>query len=179
MSDAVKEYARALYEIAEEENKEELYLSEIRSVRSVFEQNPEYAALLGAVNISASVRLSLLCECFEGKIEEHILSFMSLLCQRSRVTEIVSCFNEYEAIFNKKHGIATALVRSAAQLTDEQRAALIARLESVSGKKVTLKTTVDPSLIGGMRVELDGKLYDGTVRGSIDTMKRDLYKTTI
>ena len=66
------------------------------------------------------------------------------------------------------------LVTSAVALTKEQEQALTAKLEQVSGKKVSLSVKVDPSVVAGLRVEMEGKQLDGTVAGRIADISRKI-----
>ena len=70
--------------------------------------------------------------------------------------------------------IATAVVTSAVALTDEQMAALKDKLEKISGKTVTLTQKTDPTVLAGLKVELEGRQLDGTVKSRLDGLSRKL-----
>ena len=70
--------------------------------------------------------------------------------------------------------IATAVVTSAVTLTDEQMAALKDKLEKISGKTVTLTQKTDPTVLAGLKVELEGRQLDGTVKSRLDGLSRKL-----
>ena len=64
-------------------------------------------------------------------------------------------------------------------LTEAQAEALKQKLEKLSGKKISLSLKTDPSLLGGVRVELEGKELDGTVKGRLDGLSRKLDSLTL
>ena len=87
------------------------------------------------------------------------------------------CADFYRMRYNEAYGIAEASVTSASELDEAQRAALKAKLEKISGKQVVLHLHVDASLIGGLRVDLEGRRYDNSIRTRLDRMRRSLMET--
>ena len=71
-------------------------------------------------------------------------------------------------------GIVEARVTSAVALSDDDQAALRQKLQEMSHKTVSLITRVDPTLIGGIRVEMDGKRYDNTIQNKLSRLKQSL-----
>ena len=179
MSEVNKEYAQALYELSEDEGKVEEYLCEVRAIADILSQNPKYIRLLSAPDIAQRERIGILDECFFGRCEEYILSFMKLMVERGYAEHIKGCFLEFERIYNDRHGIAVAHVKTAVPLSEETKAALTAKLEAYSKKKVELKFTLVPTLIGGISVELDGVLLEGSVKARLDRLRSDMSNITI
>ena len=179
MSEVSKEYSRALYELAEEEQAEAEYLSEIRAIDGIFADMPEYIRLLGAPNVPVRERVSMLDESFGGRCREYILFFMKLMIERGYACYLRECFSAFEDIYLERHGIVRAHVTSAVELDEERKEALHAKLEKYSQKKVEMTLTTDPSLIGGIRVEIDGKLLEGSVRSRLDKLRSDITGITI
>ena len=64
---------------------------------------------------------------------------------------------------------------SAVPLKDEEAEALRIGLEKKFSRKVTLRCAVDPGLIGGMRVEIDGRVIDGSIRNKLDKIKEVMH----
>lgn len=77
------------------------------------------------------------------------------------------------------HNIAEAVVTSAASLSKEQEELLKKKLETMSGKTVVMELKTDPSVLAGVRVELDGKLFDGTVKGRLAELSRRISDTVV
>lgn len=179
MSEITKEYGKALYELSEDEGAVEEYLFEVRTIDSILEQNPKYIRLLSAPDISVRERTGVLDESFGGRCEEYILSFMKLMTERGYAGCIRGCFAEFERIYNDRHGIAVAHVRSAVTLSQETVDALKKKLEAYSKKKVEMKITHVPTLIGGISVEIDGVLLEGSVKARLDKLRFDMANITL
>ena len=179
MTEVAREYGQALYELSEEEDAVELYLSETRDIASILRENPAYLRLLGVPGLPMAERLGLLDESFGGRCEEHILSFMKLMTERGYCSYLCECFDTFENIYLERHGIVRARVEVARELDEERLCALRARLEQYSQKKVLMTVRVIPSLIGGIRVSLDGKLLEGSIKSRLDKMRSDMANITL
>ena len=68
---------------------------------------------------------------------------------------------------------------SARELTETQKAALLDKLEKMSGKKVEMICLVNPALIGGVRLDFEGKRYDGTAAERLKTLRSIIRNTTV
>jgi F-type H+-transporting ATPase subunit delta len=66
------------------------------------------------------------------------------------------------------------VVYAAVALDDAQKAALQSKLEKITGKTIRMEVKIDPSVIAGLRVEVDGELLDGTVQGRMSGISRKL-----
>ena len=179
MNDLVREYGGALFELAEDEKQADEILSQTRAIKDFFGRDSDYVRLLSSPNIAIEERIGAVCEAFDGKVNKFISSFIKLMTERGYARYIADSFGEYERRYLEKNNISVVTVRSAVALSDAQKSALIEKLEKKTGKKIELEAKVDPSLIGGISVYVDGKLYDGTVSAHIDKIRRALYDISI
>ena len=77
---------------------------------------------------------------------------------------------EYDRLMREDHNTVRGRVSSAVPLTETQLTVLAARMGETLGKHVLLEGTVSPSLIGGIRVEIDGRVWDGSLRGRLEEL---------
>ena len=174
MTDLDKTYGGALYQLALEENLEDELLGQLGAVCALMRETPEYLRLIGSRALPKAERLSLLDEAFSGKVHPYLLNFMKILCERDAFGRIEGCRDAFVTDYNDRHGVIPAKVVSATPLTAEQEKRLTAALEKKTGKTIVLTSRVDPSLVGGMRVEMDGKRYDNTVASKMEHLRRAL-----
>ncbi len=170
MMQTEREYAEALFMLALESGDSERYGEAVDTVYTVMRENPEYIEFLSSPAIPLAERCAAIDEAF-STLPEHVVSFMKLLCENSRTKSICECFEEYKKLAIAASGCVNASVVSAVELDENQKEKLVAKLEKVTGKKVDAVYTVDKTLIGGMRIELDGKLYDGSVSKRLSEVK--------
>ena len=174
MNDLAKAYGGALYALAQEEKLEELLLSQLDAVCGIMSENPEYVRLMDSRAVVKTERLMLLDDAFSGKAHPYLVNFMKILLERSAFSQLSMCRQAYEDCYNEQHGIVPATAVSAKPLTDEQKDRLIRALEKKTGKTVRLSVSVDPSLRGGLRVQMGGYRFDNSVASRMDNLRRAL-----
>lgn len=179
MTDKARLYGGSMYDLAAEESRSEAILDQMTMIRDLFRENPDYTALLQEPSIALEERLGLIDQAFSRDCDRYLVNFIKLLCERNLLNEFASCTEEYIHRYHADHNISEAHVSSAVPLTEEQKKALTAKLEGMSGHTVYLTASVDPTLLAGVRVELDGCELDGTVKGRMAAVSRRLNETIV
>ena len=179
MNRSSKNYADALFEVANEDGVDGIILNEFSDVRKLFDENPDYVKLIYAPNIPKEERTALLDEAFSGRIHPFLLSFLKLLCENGHIFEYRYCETRYRTYYNTIHGIIAGVAVSAVPLRPEQMEKLRARLCELTGKSVDLSNRVDPTVLAGIRLEYEGTELDGTVRQKLDGISKTLSETII
>lgn len=179
MTQTAKNYADALYELARDAGLDERVMQELTGVNALFAANPDYVRLLSASNVRREEQLAALDEAFSGRVHTYVCSFLKLLCERHHIRELPNCARRFRQRFNADHGILEASAVTARPLTDAQREKLTARLAGLTGKRVDLENRVDPTVLGGIRLEYEGMELDGTVRARLDGLKKTLSDTVL
>ena len=169
-----KEYGEALYELARDEHSLELMDGQLSDIRDLLRAQPQFIKLLCSRAIERETRIKVVDETFAGRVHVFIVNFMKLLVEKERF----DCFQDAVAWFhqryNEEFGIVEAVVTSAVALSDNDREALRQKLQKMSGRKVTLTARVDPSVIGGVRVEMEGRRYDNTIQNKLGRLKQSM-----
>ncbi len=160
-------YAEALFMLAREENSVDEFYDSLKIVEGIFKESPEYLQFLITPSIPKNERTAALAAAFEGKINTHILSFLQLLCEHGKAEGFFECVNEFARLREWSQGTVVAVVKTVVELSDAQKADLTKSLEQRTGKKVTLKCVIDSKLLGGIAVELDGQLLDGSIKQNL------------
>ena len=176
MAQVIKEYAAALFELAQETGSVREIGMALDDVWSLMKENPEYLDFLSSPNIPKSERISALEQAFTGSVPEYVVSFLSLLCDRGRVRSLEECISEYRQLCDAADKISVADVESAVELTEVQKDALIRKLEKICGNKVVLNCSVNKELLGGMVVSVDGRVIDGSVKHRLHELKEVMHK---
>lgn len=179
MTETARRYGGSLYELASEEGVSDEVLGQLQEVLELMKENPQYEKLLSEPSIAKSERTKLLDEAFGTSLWPYLLNFLKILCEKGIFPELKGICREYRGRYNKDHGIAEATVTSAAPLTDGQRSALCEKLQKMSGKKVNLVCYVNPALIGGLRLDFEGKRYDGSAKERLEALRRIIRNTTV
>ncbi len=179
MTDIVKEYGKALYELSEEESLQSEFLGELRMLSKIIGDSPEFISLLSAPNISKSDRMDVIDKAFANRFHEYICSFMKLMTLRGHSRYILPCFDEYERLWYENSGIVIADVKTAIELTPSEKNRLHEKLEKYIGKSVEMRCTKDKNIIGGISVMINGVLSEGSVKARLDSLRETLFRKTL
>ena len=164
MTETARMYGGSLYDLAAEEGLDERILGELDGVTALLERGRRYTCICCSIpSIPKKERCALLDEAFRGQVHLYVLNFMKLLCEKGALRELPGCARAYRLRYNEAHGILEATAVSAVPLTAEQTGRLHEKLEKVTGKHIDLKTKVEPAVLGGIRLDIEGTELDGTV----------------
>lgn len=167
------EYGKALFLLALEENKDEKIFDEVKAISLVLKENSEYVTILDSPAIDLEEKLKLIDESMKD-IDEYIKNFLKILCEKHSVFQFEDCKKAYSKEYDKHHNIIRSVVISAVKLSDMQLEKMKDALEKKSGKTVFLDNEIDPSLIGGVVLRTEGKQFDGSIKGRLDSIKRSI-----
>lgn len=171
MQRIAKEYAEALFTLARESGQERAYGDGLRVVCRAFAAEAAYGTLVSAPTIPLREREALLEEAFAGQVPDEVLSAVELLCRKGYVRALDAVRREYETLYRIWTAVTEAEAVSAVPLTDAQKETLRRKLERLTGTAVELTFTVDPSLLGGIRVTMEGRVLDGSLQGRLRELK--------
>lgn len=171
MTDTSKEFASALFELALETHTEEATFAALKDVRAIFDARPEALALLASPAIPKKERLAVLEKALGDAVPDQVMGFLQVLCSHGQIKHLNSCIDAYEELYNASHKLSTAYVTSAVPLDDEQKSKLKQQLEKRLGRIIRLECRSDASLLGGLIVEVDGKVIDGSLRHRLHEIK--------
>ena len=169
----MKEYASALLSLAGESGQTERISEELCALKALLLENPEYTKLLDTPAMKKDERLALAAEAFGG-FSEYLLNLIMILSERHLAAGLVRLADEYATLYDEERGILRAEAVSAVAMSDEQIQRLADKLSRSTGKTVIVKNTLDPSMLGGVKLRYAGTQLDGTVRASLDRFERAL-----
>lgn len=173
MTELAKRYGGSLYELAAEEGLTERLQEELDLVLDCCAQEPAYLRLLSTKGIPKKERCALLDQAFAGT-HHYVVNFLKVLCEEGLLGELSGCVRAYRERYNADHGILEATVTSAVPLTETARENLLAILQARTGKTIRLTEKTDPTVLGGLRLDLDGTRLDGTVQRRLELLRAEI-----
>mgnify|MGYP002511516197 CR=1 FL=1 len=170
-------YALALFKAAEEKGQIDTIQHELVEIKTVFQNNSELEELLHSPKLSNTKKKDLLAQLFNGA-NPLILNALLVLLDKKRMDEVLNFVDEFTAIANDKAGVADAIVYSTHALTEEQTNSISASFAAKIGKRsLRIENIIDSNLIGGIRVQIGNRIFDSSLSGKLDRLKRDLIKS--
>jgi F-type H+-transporting ATPase subunit delta len=171
-----RRYALALYKIAEEKGKVEQYLDELRKIVALINEDKDFIELIKHPQVSTSSKKKIFTDVFKDRIDEDLLSFLLVLIEKGRILQLEGKLKQMEKIYLEKNKTAMAKVKTVISLKDDEKKNLVAKLEKLYDKKILLEEEIDASIIGGVYIQVDNEVIDGTIKSKIDEMKKIMLK---
>lgn len=173
-----REYAKALFLLSEEEGSTDTVLEDVRLVSEIFSKNADYVKLLDTPALPKSEKLSLVDGAF-GAVNGNLKNLIKILCERHSTFAFMRICSAYSELYDESRGIVRALAVSARPMSEEQISLLAEKLSATTGKTVIVKNTVDPSILGGIRLRYEGTQLDGSVKTRLVGFEKKLKGTVI
>lgn len=169
-------YAESLFDLAKEENKVTQYLDDIKLVGEVLDSDPQIVQFFNHVLIENDKKIQLLDQSFKGNVDQYVLNFLKLLVQSRRIRYIDDIVKSYIKLSNQYLGIEEGMIYTPYELTVQQIQDIEKAISQKENKKVTLKVSIDPSLLGGIKVQIANRIYDGTIKNKVEMLKKELLR---
>ncbi len=176
-SAVAKRYARALVGIGAERKLVEQFDEELTKVREAFASEAFLRLLLESPTFPLAKKKAILADLVETlKLSDGMRAFLGLLLEKDRIGFLEQIAEMYRHLADDLAGVQRARVISAVALDDRQQQAIRQSLEKQTGKTIELTVDVNPELIGGIQVEIAGRLFDASLKTQLkrieDTLKK-------
>lgn len=173
-------YGQALFELAVEEGKEELFLEEVGTLKEILSENPDFNRLMNHPKILKEEKLKVLNQVFRGRISDELAGFLHLIVNKDRYDEIDGILDYYIDEIKKLKGIGIAYVTTAVALSEAKQKEVEEKLLSTTSyKQMEMHFQVDEELIGGMIIRIGDRVVDSSIQTKLFELRRQLLKTNV
>src|SRR5512145_1318536 len=177
MSESVvaERYAKVLFELGIESGQLAMLTDQLRSVASTYSDSPELRAVLDDPRVPEAQVHSLI-EALSRRLGLSPVAKNSLLVlvQRRRIRALPDIVSRLVTLTDERTGVLRASVTSAVPLVDAQAQQLTTELERLTGKRILLERSCDPSLLGGIVTRIGDHVVDASLRGRFEELERRL-----
>ena len=172
-----RRYTRALLDVAAEKGDSGL-LEDLEVLARLFAEHAELRAVLLHPAIPGDKKTAVIAALWRGRrASDLLLRLITLLVQRDRLELLPLIAAAYRRLWNAQRGIVEAEAVSARELDETEAQTLAAAAGSAAGKQVELRRSVDPGLMGGLLLRMEGRIYDGSVRARLRALRKRLAGT--
>jgi F-type H+-transporting ATPase subunit delta len=162
-------YAEAVFRLAKANNTLPAW-SEMLQLAATIAADESIRALIGNPKVSARRLGELLLSIGGDKFNEAGRNFIVLLAENGRIEILPEVSELFEQLKTQHEGVLGAKIASAFAMSDAQLKELVANLEIKFKRKIEAKVSIDPELIGGVKVEIGDEVLDASVRGKLEAM---------
>ena len=174
MSAVARRYAKALFSLAQEQKQIEVVGQQLFVAAAELEL-PELAELANSPRLSVERRRALV-----GALSQQlclaplVATFLSLLADRQRLGQVQAIAVRFQQLEDQALGRIRMTIRTATPLSDAERDQIAARFGQQLQRTIVASTEVDPTLLGGVVVIAEGKVYDGSIRSHLERLAKQM-----
>ena len=166
-----KRYAQALLNCSKSNNDNEMFEQGLNAMASLFSSNMQFKKILLDPRIGNDVKLNIIKEIFPEHQNKVLMSFVNLLLDKNRINIIDGISDEYSKLNCVLNNELNMKIISASTLNEEEISTLTTKYKNMYGAdKVKYSLEVDKELLGGIKVIIGNKIYDGSLKTQLRRM---------
>jgi F-type H+-transporting ATPase subunit delta len=166
-------YAKAILDLANSKGVAEAVNNDMKSIASTIDGNEELSTFIQSPTIKVEVKESALLEVF-ANVNGITKGLFHLLFENKRFEILEAISLEYNKLFDESNGTEVAKVTTAITMDAALEAKVLAKIATLSDKKITIENVVDPSIIGGFILRIGDQQYNASVANRLQVLKREL-----
>lgn len=167
-------YGKALFEAASDMNKTDVILEEAQELLGVFKNEPDFYEFISTPIISAAEKKKAITKIFSGRICDELLNLLYILVDKRRTKQFGSIIRRYKQLIDESHGFSIGTIFSVKPLSKEQMTTFEEKTGKLINKKVALENKTDSTIIGGVRIFIEGKVIDASIRKRLNDLSESL-----
>ncbi|MFL6260669.1 MAG: ATP synthase F1 subunit delta [Thermoanaerobaculia bacterium] len=168
-------YAEAILHVAEEQGQAEELLEELNGLVEYLDKNPEFERFLASPLIEEEPHAQVIEDAFRGKASDLLVDSLLVVNRKGRLSAVRAIAVAYRAALRDLRGWMDVHVRTAVPLTDALRARLTAALAATTSRKPSLVEHVDPAVIGGLVIQIEGRKIDASLASRLHHLSEALH----
>ena len=173
MAVAPRLYARSLFQAAKESGRLDTVHVELGDFAAAVDEVSELQALLTNPEIDREERAAALREIL-ADADELLRNFVLLLSEKGRAAQLGEVYREFDALVAADAGRLNVELTTAYELSDDEAASIVQKIEQSSGRTVEATRSVDPKLIGGIVLQVGSHRLDASVKGRLNRLRHEL-----
>ncbi len=172
-----KTYGNALFELAVEEQKIDVFAEEIKEIMQILKAHTQLQQLMKHPKIVKEEKISILESIFKGNIQDELTGFLVLIIMKDRYSEIEQILNYFLEQVKALKKIGVCNVVTAIELQQEQKSKVEQKLlDTTDFLSMEMNYQVDQSIIGGMVIRIGDRVVDSSIATKIGEMQKELLK---
>lgn len=174
-------YARGFLQAANQELRDQAAVADVveeleQLATTVFATQPALVDRLSSSRTSLADKVGLLRKILGTRVSAVVLRFLGVVCQHGRFDLIRPIADRAAELFGESTGVVPVTIISAVELPADVESRVTENLSRALGKKIELSKTVDPQLLGGLQVRVADTVFDGSVQGRLERVRRNAFE---
>ncbi len=174
MNQLAKRYAKALFDLASEENLLSTFQLQIKQIKEIYRDNDELRMFILSQSVPCIAKKEFFNRLLKDNAHTYIINFLCLLVDKKRERNIESICEEFNSLCNDYFKVLEGIVYSTKQLSKDQICDIEKSIQIKLNKKVELVNKIDSSLMGGIKVVVGDSVFDNSLQRKMETLKSEL-----
>lgn len=170
-----RRYAQAIFELARDAQAVQAVGTDLHTIAGAIAQDASTTSFFRSPVVDRKEKERVLTEAFSGNAHQIAVHALILIVRKRREALLDEVVRQYDALEQQARGAEPLTITSAKALSHEELAAMTQRLEKIYSKRFEVTQTVEPELIGGVRVSMGDRRIDGSVEGRLQEFSRTLF----
>ncbi len=175
MNEVASRYGQALYSLALDKGQILKWQEEAKEIMRAFNENADFIVVLASEFLPIEERQQILANTLKG-ISNEIICLLQIVIANHRTNEINNILLAFNTLCNEYKGVEEGYLYSSIRLDESTIKQIEAKISKVEHHQVELHNVIDPTLIGGVKVVIHDRVYDGSLKYHLEEMKKDLLK---
>ena len=173
MEEIASVYGRSLFEVGKEQDNLDVLKEQLDQFADELDSNRDLQVFFFSPYFSSQEKKEAVGKVLEGA-DEYFVRFLELLAERHRLPAVFRIRREFDRLWAEENKQLPVTVTSAVELDKATVDDLGKKIEEQTGQTIDLTANVDPDLIGGLRMQVGNMVYDATIRGRLDKLRREV-----
>lgn len=175
MSVIAHPYAQALFNLAKEQKNEKIWLENLSELKQI-STNQDFVAILNNPKVGVDQIISIIKTTMKSNASVEVMNFVQVLVENNRILALDEIYHIFRELVLEDQKRGDAIIESAYAMSQAEKQDFEQLLSKKFGKSITAQVIVNPELIGGIKVTVNDKVIDGSVKGRINTLSTQLTK---
>lgn len=171
-----RRYAMALFEVAKSLKRVDSFLNEFRELKRISAEDKKLYEFLHHPSISSVEKKRVIKDIFKEKVHPELIQLIYLLLEHNKIDMIRGVYYDYKYLVYKEKHKKIAYVTTAVEMNREETEALKKKLSKSLSCNIEVQNIINPDVLGGVYLRIGDRIIDGSIRGLLEDMKKNLLK---
>ena len=177
MEELAEVYARSLFEVARETDDLDDVREQLGQVADAISENRDLQTFFFSPYFSTEEKKQGLGRALTG-VDPIVENFLGLLIEKHRMPALFRIRQRFEALWQEENKVLPVQITSAVELDDSTVRSIGDRIGEKTGRKVELRSAVDPDILGGIVLQVGNNVLDASIRNRLENLRKQVARGT-
>jgi len=167
-------YAKALFDVALEQNSLEEAISDMSLIHALCQTNRDFKLMIKSPVITTEKKTKIIRAIFDKKLSLLTMTYFIIILRKNREAAIPAIAEDFIELYKDYKGILTTYLKTTSGISEDVRGKIVAILKQQTGKEIELIEETDAEMIGGFILRWKDQQYDASILNQINKLKKEV-----